>query len=121
MPKRLVWQLLQVAGTSIELPLPSKDQAQQIIIAHLDHYRINAGEMRTIKPFTDDGLDELLNGRQNTHPRILLGAAAKVMHYAVEKGCTVVDGACVKAGMALEAGGMPLTATDITEGIENAL
>ena len=28
---------------SVELPLPSKDQAREIIIAHLDYYRINAG------------------------------------------------------------------------------
>ena len=106
---------------SIELPLPSKDQAREIIIAHLDHYRINTSEMRTIKPFTEDGMEALLMDRQNTHPRILLGAAAKVMHYAVGKGCTAVDGDCVKTGMASDAGSTSIVPPDVTDGIENAL
>jgi len=106
---------------SIELPLPSKDQAQEIIMAHLDHYRINTDENRTIKPFTEDGMEALLRDRQNTHPRILLGTGAKVMLYAVEKGRTIIDSDCVKASLALEAGGTTLAAPDVTEGIDSAL
>ncbi|MBV8798189.1 MAG: hypothetical protein JO208_00030 [Alphaproteobacteria bacterium] len=53
---------------SIELPLPDKDHALQIIKAHLDHYRMDKTQLGTIKPFTQDGIDALLQ-KQNLHPR----------------------------------------------------
>jgi hypothetical protein len=43
-------------------PFPSKVQAQGIIIAHLDYFRINEKEKGSIKPFTQDGIDALLAG-----------------------------------------------------------
>jgi hypothetical protein len=104
---------------SIELPLPNKDQAREIIVAHLDHYRINLADKGTIRPFTQGGLDALLKNRQLLHPRHLLTAAASVRQYAVAKKLTQVDAADVSA--ALEGAAATPTTPDVTEGIDGAV
>jgi len=103
---------------SVELPFPSKDQGREIIIAHLDYFRVNKQELGSIKPFTEDGIEALLENRQTVHPRDLLARAANVMRYAVGKGVAFVDAECVKS-----AGESPgsLAMPDFTEGIEGAL
>ena len=83
---------------SIELPLPSKDQAREIIVAHLDHYRINAAEKGSIKPFTEDGIEELLKNRQLLHPRVLLTTASKVIAHAVDNKHNQIDATVVSKG-----------------------
>lgn len=103
---------------SVELPFPSKDQARQIVIAHIDYYRLDQGEMDSIKPFTEDGMDALLQNRQTVHPRDMLARAANVVRYALEHKISVIDEACVKsAGDA----GVPVSTPDFTEGIEGAV
>ena len=77
------------APTSVELPLPTPDQATAIITAHLDHYRLDHGEDGSIKPFTDDGLDALIQKGQL--PRELLSNAAHTFMLAAEKGVSSVD------------------------------
>jgi hypothetical protein len=104
---------------SIELPLPSKDQAREIIVAHLDHYRINAAEKGTINPFTEDGIEELLKNRQLLHPRVLLTTASKVIAYAVDNKHNQIDSAVVSK--ALESTAIPAATPDVTEGIEGAI
>ena len=74
------------APTSIDLPLPTPDQASAIIIAHLDHYRVNDEDEGTIKPFTEDGLQALVGKSQ--HPRILLANGAHVVMQAVQGDST---------------------------------
>jgi hypothetical protein len=102
---------------SVELPFPSKEQAQGIIVAHLDFFRINQQENGSIKPFTQDGIDALLAG-QTVHPRATLSNAAKVVQYAADKNSTVIDGECVKAAGESKT----QTATpDFSEGIEGAI
>ncbi|HUU15038.1 MAG TPA: hypothetical protein VM182_15220 [Terriglobia bacterium] len=104
---------------SVELTFPSKDEARQIIVAHLDYYRINAGDKGKITPFTEDGIDALLEARETVHPRILLSRAATVVLHAVDKGINVIDGACVSAAVGADL--TSVTAPDVTEGIEGAL
>lgn len=104
---------------SVELTFPSKDQARQIIIAHLDYYRINSAERGTIKPFTEGGIDALLEDRETVHPRMLLSRGASVVLHAVDKGIKVIDASCVSAAAAAAA--TSATTPDVTEGIENAL
>jgi hypothetical protein len=102
---------------SVELPFPSKEQAEGIIVAHLDFFRINKDEEGSIKPFTRDGIDTLLAGPM-VHPRTTLSNAAKVVQYAVDKENTVVDAECVKAAGELKTE----TATrDFAEGLEGVL
>ncbi|TIL75142.1 MAG: hypothetical protein E5Y65_19845 [Mesorhizobium sp.] len=102
---------------SVELPFPSKEQAQGIIVAHLDYFRKDEIQMGTIKPFTQDGIDTLLSGT-TVHPRATLSNAAKVVQYASDNNKTSIDAACVKAAGELKSE----TATpDFTEGIEGAL
>jgi len=103
---------------SVELPLPSKDQARQIIIAHLDHYRINAAEKGTIKPFTDDGIEALLKSKQMLHPRLMLSGAAQVVFQAAQLGKTVIDAEVVNAAMDTKA---VIETTDVTEGLAGAV
>lgn len=103
---------------SVELPPLSKDQAREIIIAHLDYYRLDSKDKGTIKPFTQNGIDALLKNRHMLHPRILLSNAANVVIYAVQKGTQAIDEACVNAAMDTSA---PLPAPDFSEGIESAL
>ena len=101
---------------SVELPLPSEDQAREIIVAHLDYYRIDPRENGSINPFTEDGMKGLLNNRQ--HPRILLTAAAAVVSRAAEEGVTNLDAPYVEA--AIEGSSIQST-PDFTEGIEGAV
>lgn len=107
------------APNSVELAFPSKDQAREIIIAHLDFYRINASDKGKITPFTEDGINALLEDRETVHPRMLLSRAANVVLHAVDKGINVIDAACVSAAGAAAASSV--TAPDVTEGIEGAL
>ena len=101
---------------SVELPLPSIDQARGIIIAHLDYYRDNPEDMGTIKPFTEDGVAALLINRQ--HPRILLTTAASVVSRAAQEGLTSIDASYVNSTIE----NTPLQPTpDFTEGIEGAV
>ena len=65
---------------------PVKDQAKEIIVAHLDYYRKNQSEKGSIAPFTDEGIDELLKNQKMLHPRILLSNAAMILSHAVETG-----------------------------------
>ena len=100
---------------SIELPLPSRDQAREIVVAHLDHYRINEGDKGSIKPFTEDGMNALL---ENQHPRLLLGTASEALRTAAERGITVIDAAAVKAS---GDGSASLSIPDFSEGIDDAI
>jgi hypothetical protein len=67
---------IQIDQNSVELPFPSKEQAQGIIVAHLDCYRTNKAEAGSIKPFTKDGIDALLDG-PTVHPRATLSKARR--------------------------------------------
>ena len=101
---------------SVELPLPSTDQARKIMIAHLDYYRNNPDDMGTIKPFTEDGVTALLENRQ--HPRILLTTAAAVVSRAAEEGRSFIDANYVNTATEANSG---QSIPDFTEGIEGAL
>lgn len=105
------------APTSVELPLPTPDQAQAIIIAHLDYYRANPDDSGTIRPFTEDGLQALI-GRAR-HPRTMLSNAAYVMMYAVDGETAVIDANAVEEALsgALRPSSAP-SYTDYTEGME---
>ena len=103
------------APTSVELPLPTQNQAREIIIAHLDHFRINPDDNSTIKPFTEDSLDALV--RNSQHPRALLSSAARVVSRAVEKGIAIIDAETVKEAM----DNTPPPTADFTEGLDEAL
>ena len=61
------------APTSVELPMPTPDQAREIVIAHLDHHRLDKEKNGSISPFTELGMAELVNRSQ--HPRNLLASA----------------------------------------------
>ncbi len=111
-----VARLDPTSPNSVELPLPSEDQAREIIVAHLDFYRIDESEKGTVKPFTEDGINMLLKNRQN--PRVLLSNAATVLSYAVQEGITAIDEDAVKSAM--DSLALP-TVPDFTEGIEGAL
>lgn len=104
------------APTSIELPLPTQEQAREIVIAHLDHFRINRDEIGQIKPFTEKGLVALVGSSQ--HPRELLSNAARVLQHAVAHGVASIDNEMVKKTMENTAV-MPVA--DITDGLDEAL
>ncbi len=104
------------APTSVELPLPTQDQARQIVIAHLDHYRINQHEHGEIKPFTEDGLNALVS--QSQHPRDLLSTAAHVLSAAVTMQISSIDANTVRQAMDDNISSQPL---DFSAGIEGAL
>jgi hypothetical protein len=103
---------------SVELPFPSKDQAKDIIVAHLDFYRLDPEEKGSIKPFTPDGMDELLGVPMSVHPRTTLSRAAMVVQHAVDKKLTRIDREAVKAATA--AASTQVAAPDFTEGIDGA-
>jgi hypothetical protein len=63
---------------SIELPLPTRNDAIEIIKAHLDHYRVNKSDAGSIKPFTQEGVDALLQSHSMLHPRTMLATAPKL-------------------------------------------
>ena len=100
---------------SVELPLPSTNEAREIIIAHLDYYRDSADDCGTIKPFTEDGMQVLLKDSQ--HPRIMLTTAARIVSKAAQDGVEVLDAAFVNSAKENTA---PAT-QDFTEGIDGAL
>ena len=101
---------------SVELPTPSTDQAREIIIAHLDHYRTNPDQKGSIAPFTEDGMAALLKNSQQ--PRLLLGAAASIVRRAAQNGLTSIDAAYVDSS----AEGVPVQPTaDYTKGIDGML
>lgn len=107
------------APNSVELPFPSKEQAQGIIVAHLDYFRTDSRERGSIKPFTADGIDALLAGGHTLHhPRGILSTAAKIVQYAVDNNISSIDASCVRA--ASEAKVHP-TAPDFTDGIDGAV
>ena len=103
---------------SVELPLPSRDQAREIIIAHLDYYRINPTDQGTIRPFTEDGIDALLARRQMLHPRVLLSNAANIILHATQEGATTIDAECLNRAID---SATQLSIPDFTEGIDDAL
>lgn len=103
---------------SVELPLPSKDQAREIIIAHLDYYRINAAEKGSIKPFSDGGIDALLKSKQMLHPRLMLSSAAQLVFNAAHAGKTVIDEGIVSAALDNKS---VIETADVSEGIDGAL
>jgi hypothetical protein len=103
---------------AVELPFPSRDQAREIIVAHLDYYRLHDQDKGTIKPFTNDGIEALLQSQTMVHPRATLSRAANVILHALESEVTVIDGACVKAAAAAN---IQPAMPDLTEGIEGAL
>jgi hypothetical protein len=103
---------------SVELPLPDKDEAKEIIVAHLDHYRSDPADTGSIRPFTDAGLEALISSQQMRHPRILLSTAARVVSYAVDQNATEIDPALVRAAMDTTP---PPAARDFTDGIDSAL
>lgn len=103
---------------SVELPLPSEDQARDIIVAHLDYYRMDQSDAGTIKPFTKDGLAVLLGEQRMLHPRVLLSTAANIVRKAVEGKVNIIDAATVRS--AIE--DSPTLATpDFFEGLDDAL
>ncbi len=106
------------SANSVELPLPSKDQAREIIIAHLDYYRINEAEKGSVKPFTDDGIEALLKSKQMLHPRLMLSSAAQVVFSAAQNGKTVIDEDAVNAALDTKA---VIETADVADGIEGAL
>ena len=101
---------------SVELPLPSTDQAREIVIAHLDHYRVDPDKKGSIEPFTENGMSALLKNRQ--HPRLLLRAAAEVLRRAAQEDVTLIDAAYVEAGTDVTS---IQSSPDFTEGIEGAV
>ncbi len=103
---------------SFELPFPSKDQAKDIIVAHLDYYRLDPKDKRSIKPFTADGLDELLGVPTSVHPRTTLSRAANVIQFAVDKKLTTIDREIVKTATAAVPN--QVAAPDFSDGIEGA-
>ena len=102
---------------SVELPFPSKDQGREIIVAHLDYFRLDGKDKGTIKPFDQAGMDALL-GDTTVHPRATLSRAANIVLYAVEKGLTLIDADCVKAAADANT---QATMPDLTEGIDGAM
>ena len=112
-----IGRLDPASPNSVELPFPSKEQAQGIIVAHLDYFRNNQQENGSIKPFTRDGIDTLLAG-PTVHPRATLSNAAKVVQYAADNNISAINAECVKAACESRT----QTATpDFTEGVEGAV
>ena len=104
------------APTSVELPLPTQDQAREILIAHLDYYRINNNENGTIKPFTKDGLDALVGNSQR--PRDLLSNAARVFLQASDREVVSIDAQTVNKAID-STGSLPVI--DFTTDLDEAL
>lgn len=102
------------APTSVELPLPTRSQARQIIIAHLDHYRVNETDKGSIKPFTEDALESLVTKDQR--PRRLLVNASDVVRYSAEQGKTSIDAETVELSLSQDS---PMV-DYIPDGIEGA-
>jgi len=104
------------APTSVELPLPSENQAKQIVVAHLDYYRTDQSSMGTSKPFTTEAMDALVN--RNKQPRILLANAQQILSQAADKGLDEIDLAFVNSSVDATTS---VSAADYTQGIDQAL
>ena len=104
------------APTSVELPLPTQEQARDILVEHLDHFRLDEAEKGSIGPFTQGGMSALISA--SSHPRVLLSSAAHVVMYAVAKGAREIDENIVKEGTE---SGRPAPGRDFTEGLDDAL
>ena len=104
------------ASTSVELPLPTLDQARAIVIAHLDYFRIDQDANGTAAPFTTDGMSVLVG--RSPHPRDLLVNAARAVQRAADKGVISFDVDTVREAMD-DAG--PMATADFTAGIDEAL
>ncbi len=103
---------------SVELPLPSETQARDIIVAHLDYYRINESDAGTIKPFTEAGMGVLLGDQRMLHPRFLLSTAGNIVRKAAEDEVSDINETTVQSAI----GGSPIIATpDFSEGLDDAL
>ena len=103
------------AATSIELPEPTPDQAREIIVAHLDYYRVDSADQGSIKPFTEAGLKELVS--RNRRPRDLLSSAANVVRQSAEQGVSSIDAVAVETALSGDSAEAPV---DYTEGLEGA-
>lgn len=104
------------APTSVELPLPTTDQARAIVVAHLDYYRTDQDANGADAPFTADGMSALVG--RTRHPRYLLANAARAVLRAADIGVTSIDANTVREAMD-DAGPVPVT--DFTDGIDEAL
>ena len=105
------------APTSVELPLPTPDQARAIIVAHLDHYRASPDDTGTISPFTEDGLQALIGKAR--HPRTMLSNAAHVMMHAVDGGTSLIDASTLEEALSGASNSSSTIAdADYTEGME---
>ena len=104
------------APTSVELPLPTEEQARQILIEHLDYYRLDNQMRSTIEPFSEDGLAALV--RKSQHPRTLIANAARVVMNAAEKGYSTIGKRAVEEAGAVGEG---VEETDYGEGLDDAL
>lgn len=103
------------APTSVELPLPTEEQARQILIEHLDYYRVDDRNRTTIKPFSEEGLAALVGKSQ--HPRTLIANAARVVMSAAEKRYSTIEKRTVEEVGA----GEGVEDTDYGEGLDDAL
>ena len=102
------------APTSVELPLPTEEQARLILIEHLDYYRMDDQKRTTIEPFSEDGLAALV--RKSQHPRTLIANAARVVMNAAQKRYSTIGERAVE-----EAGGEGVQDADFGEGLDDAL
>lgn len=104
------------APTSVELPLPTEGQARQILIEHLDYYRLDDKHRTTIRPFSEGGLAALV--RKGQHPRTLIANAARVVMDAAEKHYSTIDERAVEEAEAADEG---VQDTGYGEGLDDAL
>lgn len=103
------------APTSVELPLPTEEQARQILIEHLDFYRLDPEMRGKIAPFSEDGLAALV--RKSQHPRTLIATAARVVRSAAEKRQSTIGARTVEEAAA----GEGVEDTDYGAGLDDAL
>jgi hypothetical protein len=103
---------------SVELPLPNRGEARDILIAHLDYYRIDQSQMGSIAPFTADGIEAVLRKQENPHPRQMLADACRVVIRAASDGVTSIDAHIVNEALADTS---VIAVPDLSEGIESAL
>lgn len=103
------------APTSVELPPPTEEQARQILIEHLDHYRLDPQMQGTIAPFSEDGLAALV--RKSQHPRTLIATAARVVRNAAERRQSTIGERTVEDAVA----GEGVEDTDYGAGLDDAL
>lgn len=103
---------------SVELPLPNADQARDIIVAHLDYYRIDQSNAGTIKPFTEGGIRVLLGEQRMRHPRVLLSNAANILRKAAADKATSIGAATARSAID---GSPVITTPDFSEGLDDAL